>query len=222
MDSKVVNRYIRELIRPELKATGFSKFTTRNSWRYRGNVVDVINFQSFNSYNADVMGVTTYSFGINLGSFHLDIPTEHGNIKSKSDLPCPEEFQCPFRGGLQRTFEQCELERRDIWFIKPDGSNIEECILDAKDQILNRGLDWFKNLDTKEAIRDILISKPESMDELLGFGRNPSPRRSYLLGYVELKLRNESVARAHFENAINSGCFSSLFNTVDEAIERAL
>jgi hypothetical protein len=87
---------------------------------------------------------------------------------------------------------------------------------------LNRGLDWFKNLDTKEAIRDILISKPESMDELLDFGRNPSPRRSYLLGYVELKLRNESVARAHFENAINSGCFSSLFNTVDEAIERAL
>jgi hypothetical protein len=132
MDSKVVNRYIRELIRPELKATGFSKFTTRNSWRYRGNVVDVINFQSFNSYNADVMGVTTYSFGINLGSFHLDIPTEHGNIKSKSDLPCPEEFQCPFRGGLQRTFEQCELERRDIWFIKPDGSTLKNAFSTQK------------------------------------------------------------------------------------------
>jgi hypothetical protein len=222
MDSNVVNRYIKELIRPELKAQGFSKFTTRNSWRYRGNVVDVINFQSFNSYNAEVMGITTFSFGINLGSFHLDIPTQHGNIKLKSNLPCPEEFQCSFRGGLNRTIEQRESERTDIWFVKPDGSNIEECIIDARNQILEHGLKWFTNLDTKEALRDILTNKPESIGELWGFGRNPSPIRSYLLGYVELKLGNETAAQTHFESAIESGCFSSIFNTVGEAIERAL
>lgn len=222
MDSKVVNKYIRELIRPELKALRFNKFTTRNSWRYRGNIVDVINFQSFNSYNAEVLGITTFSFSINLGSFHLDIPTQHGSIKLKSNFPCPEEFECPFRGGLRRTFEQKELERKDIWFVKPDGSNIEECIIDARNQMLAHGVKWFTNLDTKEALRDILINKPESMGELWGFGRNPSPIRSYLLGYVELKLGNETEATVHFERAIESGCFSSIFNSVGEAIERAL
>ena len=222
MDSKVVNKYIREIIRPELKAIGFSKFTSRNSWRYRENIIDVINFQSFNSYNADVMGVTTYSFCVNLGSFHKDIPIQHQPIKVKADLLYPEEYQCQFRGGLNRTISQREIDRTDIWYINSNGRNVESCVLDAKQQILTKGINWFSYLEKKETLREILLNQPESMGELWGFGNNPSPNRSYLLGYVELLLGNESEAKKHFEKVIESGCYKTVFRTANEAIARAL
>lgn len=221
MDSKVVNKYIREIIRPELKANGFSKFTTRNSWRYRNNIIDVINFQSFNSYNADVMGVTTYSFCLNLGSFHLDIPTQYTNVKNKSGYLCPQEYECHFRGGLDRTIKQKEINRKDIWYIRPDGTNIEKCLNDAKQQIVTKGFEWFSYLNDKETLKNILLTQPESMGKLWGFGRNPSPVRSYFLGYVELILGNKSEAKKYFEKVIESGCYSKLFKTVEEAVARA-
>ncbi len=67
MDSKVVNKAIRDVIRPFLKENEFTKFTGRDSWRVKKDTIEVINFQSFNSYNADILGVTSFSFGVNLG-----------------------------------------------------------------------------------------------------------------------------------------------------------
>lgn len=220
MDSRNVNRYIREIVRPELKANGFTKFTARNAWRYRENVIDVISFQSFNSYNADVMDVTTYSFSVGLGSFHIDIPTQHSKVKLKSGFLLPEQYQCFFKGCLGRSFLQTELTRNDIWFVKPDGSNIEKCVTDAKHQIIEKGLDWFSQLGTKEALKEILITKKEDMDLLWGFGNQPSPSRSYLLGYVEQLLGNSDLATKHFEDVIESGCFKDLFKTPQEAKDR--
>jgi len=221
MDSKVVNQHIRKRIRPLLKENGFTKFTTRNAWRYCENVIDVINFQSFNSYNADVMGVTTFSFSVNLGCFHLDIPSQFSNIKSKSGFLCPEEYECSFRGSLKRSFSQKELDRNDIWFIDEYGSNVENCIEDARQQILDSGLKWFSRLGSKEALQNTLLNRREVMGELWGFGNIPSPSRSYLLGYVELLLGNDDKAKIHFNNVIESGCYSELFKTADEAIARA-
>ena len=221
MDSKVVNKYIREIIRPELKKLGFKKFTTRNSWRYRDEVIDIINFQSFNSYNADVMGVTTYSFSVNLGSYHIDIPSQH-KIKEKDGLLLPEEYESPFRGGLSRTIQQNEIDRVDIWFVNQKGSNVEECVVDAKNQILNIGMDWFDKLSSKEELRNILKYEKEDMQKLWGFGNDPSPNRSYLLGYVELILGNESEAKKIFSSVVESGSYKDLFETVDEAVSLAL
>src|ERR1700756_4978391 len=67
LDSSIVNREIKSAIRPLLQAAGFTQFTTRTGWRYAGEKIDVVNFQSFNSYLASSLGCTTYSFCINLG-----------------------------------------------------------------------------------------------------------------------------------------------------------
>ncbi len=221
MDSKVVNKYIGEIVRPELKKLGFNRFTTRNSWRYRDQVIDIINFQSFNSYNADVMGVTTYSFSVNLGSFHIDIPSQH-MIKEKDGLLRPEEYESPFRGGLSCKIQQNEIDRDDIWFVNQKGSNVEECVVDAKNQILNIGMDWFEKLSSKEELRKILKNEKEDMHKLWGFGNDPSPSRAYLLGYVELILGNESEAKKNFARVVESGCYKNLFETVDGAVSLAL
>ena len=66
IDSRTVNKCIKQRIWPLLRIAGFEKFNSRNAWRF-GNVFWVVNFQSFNRYNATVLGCTTFSFAINLG-----------------------------------------------------------------------------------------------------------------------------------------------------------
>src|SRR6478735_8375328 len=97
-----------------LRERGFTRFTERNAWRYVDDVVHVVNFQSFNSYNAEAIGVTTYSFSVNLGIFFSQIPPTYGDPACpKKGPPKPHEYECHLRGSLARTFPQTELSRRD-------------------------------------------------------------------------------------------------------------
>ncbi|NHM33577.1 hypothetical protein [Neobacillus terrae] len=49
-----------------------------------------------------------------------------------------------------------EKKRNDIWWIDPDGSNIEEVINNIKQSFLSDGLVWFlKNTDLKTAFKEI-------------------------------------------------------------------
>jgi hypothetical protein len=59
MYNKEVSREIRQEIRPPLKQKGFSRSTTRSSWHFLDDRIDVINFQSMLTYHAYVMDVTT-------------------------------------------------------------------------------------------------------------------------------------------------------------------
>lgn len=208
MDSKRVSELIRIEIRPFLKEVGFTRFTTRNAWRYAENRIDLINFQSFNDHCASVMGCTTYSFALNLGCYFTEIPYEWGEglIKSKDGELRPEEAQCPFRGRLKRSFAQPEFDPRGIWYIDPDGRYLEQSVLDARTTVTRDGLFWFGRLaDPSEALR-VLVEDDEK-DELWGFGANPSPCRHYLTGYVALMLGRHEVARQHLAEALASGCF---------------
>jgi hypothetical protein len=35
-------------------------------------------------------------------------------------------------------------DRPDIWFVRADGSNLEECLADALRAVRNEGLPWFE------------------------------------------------------------------------------
>jgi hypothetical protein len=45
-----------------LEEVGFDAFTGRNAWRYVGEDVDAVNFQSFGGMLADSVGCTSSSF----------------------------------------------------------------------------------------------------------------------------------------------------------------
>ena len=62
---------------PVLKDRGFTCFTSRTAWRDQEQLIDIINFQSFNGYNADVLGCTTFSFAVNLSIYLADVPSDH-------------------------------------------------------------------------------------------------------------------------------------------------
>ena len=85
-----------------LRAAGFTQFSPRTAWRHRPGRIDVVSFQSFNSYNAAVTGCTTYSFCVNLGAFLTAIPPDYEphRIKTKAGQLLPHPAECHFRGRL--------------------------------------------------------------------------------------------------------------------------
>lgn len=210
MDSHHVNKHIREHIRPGLKKHGFTEFTARSAWRQRPDRIDVVNFQSFNSYLAESVGCTTYSFSVNLGCFLTYIPGQRPNIKEKDGLLLPEEYDCPLRARLERTFKQKELQRTDIWYIDPGGKYLIPALHDVNQQIHRVALPWFDRLSDDEEILRILLEEPEDMDNLWGFGSDPSPIRAFLTGYAALQVGRRDLAKTKLREAYETECFPAL------------
>jgi hypothetical protein len=218
MDSKLVNREIKKAIWPALKAAGFGRFTSRVAWRSNPDSVDVVEFQSFNKYNADVLGVTTFSFSVNLGKFLLYIPPQWAP-KVKEGIHMPSEPDCLFRGHLLPQVSAAP-SNRIVWSVDVEGKNLLWCIKDVLSQ-LTKGLDWFSRLEDKTEVLRVLLERDEDMDHLWGFGRNPSPTRSYHAGYVALALGDGPTAIAKLQEAVDSKCYTNLFASVEGAINRA-
>ena len=219
MDSKIVNREIKRAIWPVLKNAGFSRFTSRVAWRHNKDSIDVFEFQSFNKYNADVLGVTTFSFGVNLGKFLLYVPPRWAP-KVKDGIQLPTEPECIFRGALL-TDVYAAPSSRIIWSIDQDGKNLLWCMRDVLNQ-LPKALDWFTRLDDRAEVLRVLLEEDEDMHQLWGFGRNPCPMRSYHAGYVALALGDRTTATSMLQDAVDSKSFVSLFSSVDGAINRAV
>lgn len=98
---------IRRVVWPELRERGFAAFTGRTAWRYVGDAVDVINFQSFGASLADAVGCTTFSFSINLGVWlSQDAWTREPRRDSAGRLR-PTEYECePHRHRLKKSLPQ--------------------------------------------------------------------------------------------------------------------
>jgi hypothetical protein len=152
MDSKVVNKAIRKEIFPFLKKYGFTEFNTRNALRFTDQQVDIINIQSFNSYLADGVGCTTYSFAINYYVYYKcyeKTPWFKGKAPSK-----PSEYMWMEQCRIKKTLNQAKLfhpygkhngkDRDDTWYVKEDGSNLDEVIKNATDNIRNGGFKFFE------------------------------------------------------------------------------
>jgi len=212
MDSKIVSKQLRNEVRPFLRSEGFLRFTARSYWRHHENRIDVVKFQSLNSHSAEVIGCTTYSVSVSLGCYYLIIPPQYPTreIKMKDGLLCPEEYVCHFRGSLHKSLFQSELERGDIWYVAPDGSNLESVVADIAASVVNHGAQWFENISKQEDALRILEEDNEVMGKLWGFGRNPSPIRHYYTGYMALALGRKSVAYQHLKMALDSNCFGAV------------
>ena len=219
MDSTIVNREIKKTIWPALKVAGFDRFASRVAWRHNPDSVDVFELQSFNKYNADVLGVTTFSFSVNLGKFLLYIPPQWAP-KVKEGIQVPSEPECLFRGHLLPQISVAPASRI-IWSVDADGKNLPWCIRDVLNQ-LPEALDWFARLDSRAEALRVLLEGDEDMHRLWGFGRNPSPTRSYHAGYVALALGDAATAAAKLQEAVDSKCYVNLFSSVDGAINRAV
>ena len=219
MDSSNVNKEIKSVIRPLLKDVGFSQFTARTAWRYSDGKIDVVNFQSFNSYLANAVGSTTFSFGINLGCSFDAIP-QRARVKRKNGFLQPQEYECHFRFRLQKSINQPRLPRTDIWLVEPTGKNLEIVMQDARNAILEVGLHWFNRFrDMGEVLRTLLEDSENGNTVGFGFGANPSPARHFMTGFTALRLGNQDLARERIQKALDSGCFEEFEPKMRAALE---
>ena len=218
MDSSVVNREIKSAIRPLLQDLGFTKFTARTGWRYSPRKIDVVNFQSFNSYLAGSVGCTTYSFCVRLGC-SFDVIPRRARMKRKDGQLRPEEYECHFRLTLQKTIKQSNLKRRDVWYVDPTGNNLNAVVADAKKAIIENGLTWFTRFDDPKEILRTLLEDSEGNESTHGFGANPSPMRHFLTGFTALAEGQTSLAKEHLGKALVSGCFKEFEPEMHHALK---
>ena len=183
MTSQDVNRALREVVWPALRDCGFSARTARTAWRHRADQIDVVNFQSFNAYNASVLNVTTYSFQVNLGTFPVCRASDR--TRRKDGALRPEEYGCDFRHQLRKTITQPETDRETLWFVSADGSNLAEVISDAKSALEVDGLAWFDRLEGLHNLLRTARAVPENMAETWGMGNLGSPHRIELVSALE-------------------------------------
>lgn len=204
MENRHVNKSIAKKIKPLLQQRGFEAVSARNYLRYKKDRIEVINFQSFNSYQAEGMGCTTFSFAINLGILFLCVP--HESIKLKDGKLLPKEYECDFRRRLYKAGS-------DIFSITSDGSNLDEVIEDAVTLIQNDAINWFAEFDDMKNVLNTLINANENMAGTWGFGNNSSPKRNYLTGFVAKNLCLWEIAGEAFKRVIDYKIMSDSYVT---------
>lgn len=204
MNSSIVNKELRAVIRPLLQTHGFRSFTARTAWRHGPDRIEVVNFQSFSAYLAQGVGATTYSFGINLGIYLHAIPHDTGRAsKVAGEELRPEEWQCHLRLHLDRGIDQPELPRRDIWYVDEPGRYLAAAVRDAHRTIAEVGLPWFSRWSDAAVLEALCADTSLRLEDGTNLpGNAGSPARNYAAGYVALALGGRSIARTFLARAL--------------------
>lgn len=220
MDSRIVSRELWKGIRPLLKAAGWTSFTSRTARRFCDQRIDVINFQSFNTYLADRIGSTTYSFCVRLGCFFRFIP-ERAPIKVRHGLPMPEEYHCHLRYTIRKKFPQPECARTDVFYVDPDGKYLPAVVDDVRKGISTEGLEWFLRFsDMREVLRTLQEDSQSAHNGTWGFGANPSPIRYLIRGYVALSLGQTELAINDLTQAASSPALERMHAQIETDLSR--
>lgn len=165
--SPEINKVIRKILSPTLRENGFSKVNTRNNWGWHDHCIWVLNIQAVGNYFSEVTGWTPSSLTV-CGGIYFDFipPLEKVKTDEKGNL-LPKYHECPIQFlEFECTLDQtkyikhldnpAERKRTDIWWIEPDGSNVEQVITNITDVFLKKGLDLFKKYtDLEVAFRYI-------------------------------------------------------------------
>lgn len=192
--SPEVDKIIRKVLSPVLRENGFDKVKTRNNWGYRDPCIWVLNIRAVGVHSFPSMSVSV-SLGIYYKFISPDIP---GRLHVKTDKDgklIPKEWMGHVRNHLvladlnqtcytKYLHSSAEANRKDIWWIEPDDSNLEAVINDIKLAFLTQGMQWFNdysNLEYAFKCIDFLASDfmVEDIDEA---GRSILRARGHIYG----------------------------------------
>src|SRR4051812_14402367 len=147
------------------------------------------------------MGATTFSFAVNLGVFALlgDSPEVRGWPVQNEQRP--QEYQCDVRRVLWKSLDQPELKRRDVWHVRPDGTNVDEAVEDARSVLLTTGMAWLAEFSDLSRILRFYEAEEEEWDPPdagvlvgpFGPGRLGSPQRRRVSVALRRRLGVEAI-----------------------------
>lgn len=222
MDRSFVSRVIRKISWPIVRERGFTDLSRPTARRDCDDRIEIINFQSFNSYLANGIGCTTFSFALNLGIFSRRIPHPRPIKLYEASKPFrPEEHHCHFRRKLTKTPNVDALKRLDVWSVQPDGSNVEDLVLDAAFKIREDAFPWFERYRSLDDVLEVLNADKNPSDGTWGYGALASPNRRLITGYVHL-MRGEAAPAIEFlTSVVDFKYFSSIRQVLSRDIENA-
>lgn len=194
--SKDVDRELRRAFWPDLRAQGFTRRIGRTAWQDRDDQVNVVQISSFNSYNAGVLRISTFSFQVLLGVLPRCRTT--GRTPLRNGLLAPPEYHCEFRRSLRSRLQPLGSRNPTIWSVAADGTDMASAVEDAHQVVISDGIPWFESLDgvgrmlwTAENVEN------GNTDQTWGMGRLGSPHRVALLADLrKAALDSKSELRA--------------------------
>jgi hypothetical protein len=218
MDSKIVSRELWRVVRPVLRNAGWTSFSSRTARRFSDSRIDVVNFQSFNSYLASSIGSTTYSFSIRLGCFFTVIP--HRGLRVKDKLLMPEEYHCQLRHTIRKKFSQPDCPRTDVFYVDPKGEYLSTVVEAAGQGIATEGLSWFERFSNMREVLRTLREDDETNEGTWGFGTKSSPARNLYTGYVAVALGENQIATEHLRRAATAASYADFREQIEEELSR--
>lgn len=191
----LINLYLQDL--------GFDKFQGTTAWRHLSTRIEIVNLDFVRPSDTKIIGCTSASFSLNGGICFKAVP-----LSCKIRVPFSEWLPPPYqmRKFHRRTIDQAELSRRDIWFIREDGSNLENCVADAIKVLREESEPWFLRFRDDRAVLQALLHEPDEADELglllSSNGTLGCPFRNNLIAYIALDAGELEVSRDAFEKLI--------------------
>jgi hypothetical protein len=179
-DSRDVAAGLKATVFPMLREAGFSRFKSRAAWRWRDEGVEVVDFHSLGSYLGSAVGVTSHSFGGNIGVYYKAL---HAVPWSTDPMPeLPGEAGCHARRFLRKSMFQLWCRRPDVWYVNPKGTNLEAVLADVRKAVVEQALPWLDEYrDLEVALRAFESREDSEMRpgiafELFGGGLNSFDR----------------------------------------------
>jgi hypothetical protein len=209
-----VDRGLRATLWPAAKAHGFSARTSRVAWRYAGDDVDVIQLQAAGqdaeAAGCPPLSLSVYVASYPHFLERNDrIPIRDGRARPRywdcdpfsrpltKTIPQPwfRPFSEPMRDGglpsirlhrdaLRGLVDRAVHDRPEIWYMRTDGSNLDENLHDMTTVVLTVGLDLLGQWHDPEAVLEQIET-----GELLGAA---SPRAFYLAEAIREHLARTS------------------------------
>ena len=151
ISSTDVFKVIKHVIHPILKEDGFTKIKGRNAFRYHEDLIIGFSTHAVGAYFADVTGYTPMSFGAKIWVNYQAIPAQTAATIDKDGTILPVEMHrslelSPVNLRLQARIgvrSPAEQKRTDLWWISPDGKNIEEMVDDLRLAYKQQASQWF-------------------------------------------------------------------------------
>lgn len=153
--SAEINKVLRKHLSPALREQGFQKVNTRHNWKFNQHSVWVIDVTAVGAYFSDVTGWPSMSVFVECGIYYPFLNNGDFDVKiDNNGESLPRAHHCYLRLSLDSTLDQsaytqtlknqAERSRKDLWWIEPDGSNVDDVVMNIRDVVLNQAIPWFE------------------------------------------------------------------------------
>lgn len=199
LNSRIVTKGIRQMALPRLRAWGFERHTGRHVWRPGADHIAVIYIGSVGGHIGQLYQITPCSIVLEIGLGFPWLPPYDGDWVPGSEAAChPETPNCPLRHMLQKSIEQPEFPVNGVWYIAPDGHNLDIVLTDVVKVLEADALPWFDAFGSADALLEELCG--DRREYVLA--RSGSPLRTYLLGYTAWRCGRLDLAATSLQTSL--------------------